>query len=268
MPKTPKVSDTSKLFVGGAGMFIQYHDIIKPVYFYAIMKMAITGETYGVPVELLENFSLASMLEWYVKRRYVNPIQQLDVYHQSDPEILNTLLKKILKNDQSLYELAPQLPITKIFAVYKSQKFSFPIYIYSEEYEEGIEHDIDKILQGIEHEYLYGDLNECIGKCNNNFTYIFSNIEIVNSAAKILTGSYAHIILARDYRYNYIDNCKTFKYDLNKLMRQHPFIRTGTIEAMDITRMDGSFDNIFKQNDSEEDETEKDEETDDDDEEV
>lgn len=241
-----KNTDTSKLFVGGSGMFIQYHDIIKPVYFYAIMNMIISGESFGVPVDIISNFSLPSMIEWYKNRRYVNPIQQLDVFHKTDQEVLDNLLSKILDHDASLYKLAPELSTTQIFSVYSAQHFSFPVYIYSEEYESGIEKDVAENLKGIESEYLYGDLEEALTQCDQNFTYIFSNIETLYSAVQILDGTYSHILLARDYRYNYTDNFITMKYNLKELMKQHPPLRLGTITAMDISTMNGSFNNIFQ----------------------
>ena len=42
--------NTNELFAGGAGMFIQYHDIIKPVYLYAIVKMIATKNSFGLPI--------------------------------------------------------------------------------------------------------------------------------------------------------------------------------------------------------------------------
>ena len=236
--------ETGNFFVGGEGMFIQYHDILKPVYLYAVMKMIITNETFGVPVNIIEDFSIASIIEWYKNRRYKNPIQQLDIEHKTDESILNQILSQVLSNDSSIYKLAPPLNIERMFSVYRSQHLSFPVFVYSENYEPGIEEDIKSILTGVDYKYVYGDLEECIKKCDQNFTYIFSDIELVKSAANILHGTYSHVLLARDYRYNYIDNYKNFKYNLEDLMRKHPFIRLGTTTAMDIGLLDDAFDNI------------------------
>ncbi len=239
-----KKLDTNDFFVGGAGMFIQYHDIIRPVYLYAVIKMIITNQTFGVPTKLIENFSIASIVEWYKNRRYINPLKQLDIKGKTDDKVLNDLLNKILKDDQSIYELAPTLNIERIFDVYKTQHFSFPIYVYTETYEKGAENDINTLLSGITHHYVYGDMNECVKNCKHNFTYIFSDVELAKTAAEILNGTYSHILVASDYRYNFKDNFKTMKYDLMDLMRKHPFLRFGTTTAMTMELMEGKFDNV------------------------
>ena len=59
-----------------------------------------------------------------------------------------------------------------------------------------------------------------------------------------MSGTYSHILVARDYRYNFKDNFKTMKYDLNDIMKKHQLLRLGTTTAMDIDLMEGKFDNI------------------------
>lgn len=236
--------DTNDFFVGGAGMFIQYHDVIRPVYLYAVIKMILTEQTYGVPTKLIENFTISSIVEWYKNRRYINPLKQLDIKHISDDETLDDILDQILKNDSSIYTLAPTLNIERIFSVYRSQQFSFPIYVYTEEYEKAVKEDVDDLLSGISHQYVYGDLSECLKKCKQNFTYIFSNVELAKLAAEVLIGTYSHVLVASDYRYNYKDNFKNMKYDLMDLMRKHPFLRFGTTTTMSIELLEGKFDNI------------------------
>lgn len=95
-----------------------------------------------------------------------------------------------------------------------------------------IKEDCKAVFPGIDVRYLYGDLEECIKKCDQNFTYIFSDIELVKSASEILIGTCSHILLADEYRYNYTDNCRSFRYDLAEMARTHPFLRIGKTKAM------------------------------------
>ena len=60
--------DTEAFFSGGAGMFLEYYDIVKPVYLYATLKLLITDDNYGIPVSILKNFSVLSLIEWYKNR--------------------------------------------------------------------------------------------------------------------------------------------------------------------------------------------------------
>ena len=236
-----KPLDTNAFFVGGAGMFIQYHDVIKPAYLYAVMQMIITERDYGLPVGIIKKFSQLSILEWYLNRRYINPLRQFDYRHQIDPNELDQLLKSILASDPSIYKLAPMLSTCKLFDVYRSQHMQFPVYIYSEEIDDGMKQDCDTIFSGIQHKLLSGDLKSAIAKCDQNFTYIFSDIELVKHAADILIGTCSHILLARDYRYNYSSFRMSLRYDLQELAREHPFIRTGTIVAIDPQVMPNMF---------------------------
>lgn len=225
--------DTNVFFSGGAGMFIQYHDIIKPVHLYAIVKMIIMEESFGLPLEIIKDMSIFSIIEWYTKRRYINPLRSLDYGHIIDEKELNNLMMHVLDSDDSIYRYAPLLNTAKIFGVYRKQHMQFPVYVYSRDFEKNIKPDIDSVFSGIPHSYLYGDLKESIKKCDQNFTYIFSDIELAKNAIEILDGTYSHVLLANDYRYNYVDNCKTFRYDLLDLEKSHPYIRTGTIQEVD-----------------------------------
>ena len=240
-----KTFDTNVFFSGGAGMFIQYHDIVKPTYLYAIVKMIITNESFGLPINIIKNMSIFSLIEWYIKRKYRNPFKCLDYNHHLDDDTLDAMLLGYLLHDDSLYRLSPSLNITRMMNVYREQQLTFPIYIYSEMEERHIVSDCKNVFHGIKFVYLHGDLEETIKRCDNNFTYIFSDIELVKKAADVLKGTCSHILLSGDYRYNYKDNCKTFKYNLNDMAKEHPFVRIGMTNAVDMNRLALSFENLI-----------------------
>ena len=236
--------DTNVFFSGGAGMFIQYHDIIKPAYLYALLQMIITKESFGLPVDIIKDFSFLSIVEWYINRRFKNPLQCLDFNHIIDSNELDNLLQYILLNDNSIYKYSPALNVKRMLSGYRKQHMSFPIYVYSENEEPYIKEDCKSIFGGIPFKYLHGDLKTAIQSCDQNFTYIFSDIELVKESSDILIGTCSHILLAREYRYNYIDNHKTFKYDINSLAATHPFIRVGLTNSIDIKSLINSFTNL------------------------
>ncbi len=206
--------------------------------------MIVTGESFGLPIDIIKNMSIFSIIEWYVKRRYKNPLRCLDFMNVCDPAELDFLLQKILITDDSIYKYSPALNIQQMFHIYRRDHMSFPVYVYSESEEPYIKTDCDNIFQGIKHQYVYGDLENSIKECKQNFTYIFSDIELVKKAAEFLTGTCSHILLTREYRYNYIDNCKNFKYDIKRLGLEHPFIRMGTTLAMNPDQVAKSFKNL------------------------
>ena len=90
------------------------------------------------------------------------------------------------------------------------------------------------------------DLESAIKSCDQNFTYIFSDIELVKEASDILIGTCSNILLAAEYRYNYIDNGRTFKYDLTDMAKTHPFLRIELTTAIDIYSLMKSFTDLNK----------------------
>lgn len=239
-----KQFNSAPFFSGGAGFFVEFHDVIKPVYLYAIFKMIIENESYGLPTDIIKEYSILSIIEWYKNRRYRNPLKQLDWANKIPIEELDKLMEYLLQ-DESLYKLSPTLNIERMIGVYNLQHMNFPWVIYSEEYEKGIDITCREMFKNIPYKYTYGNMKDAIKKCEQNFTYIFSDIEKVKIASEILHGTCSHILIARDYRYNYIDNCKTLKYDLGKLAGMHPFLRIDTTTAMDIDIVYNKFDNII-----------------------
>lgn len=238
--------DTNIFFSGGAGMFIQYHDVVKPVYLYAIIKMIISENqpSYGLPISIIRNMSIFSIIEWYINRRYKNPLRCLDFNHKIDPHAIDVILQNILK-DESIYAITPMMNLRKMLYVYRRNMMSFPIYVYSEEHEPQIEKDCHRCFQGIQVKYLHGSLEKSIKKCDQNFTYIFSDIELFNSAAKILRGTCSHVLLTGDYRYNYVDAYKTMTYDMKEVMSSNPFIRTGITYMCDTEILSRSLGNLI-----------------------
>lgn len=218
-------------------MFLQYHDIIKPAYLYAVLQMLITGNDYGFPIHILKGFSVLSIIEWYINRRYQNPLRCLDYQNTCDPKDLDELMLRILRKDPSIYKYSPILNIERMFHVYRKQHMRFPVYVYTQEEEPYVQKDCEKLFSGIDFKYLHGDLKIALDKCDQNFTYIFSDIEMVKNAVELLTGTCSHVLLAEDYRYNYFGNFKRFKTDLRSLMFSHPIIRLGTTRACDLNQL-------------------------------
>lgn len=239
-----KKFDTNVFFSGGAGMFLEYHDIVKPAWLYAVINLIIS-KYQGLPVNIIGNMPLICILEWYLNRSYRNPLKCLDWKNEIPLDELDALMKDILK-DKSIYRLAPTLQIGIFLEIYKNESMDFPFIIYSDEYEEGIEEDLKNVFKGVKYKYVYGSLQEAIKMCSDNFTYIFSSVDKVPIAAKELFGTCSHVLLSEDYLYNFTDYRKTMKVDLKKIMREHPFIRTGTTRVFDINMIGKSFMNVSK----------------------
>lgn len=226
--------DTNIFFSGGNGLFIQYHDIVKPVYLWATIKMILNKDKYNIPINILSHNKSLSLVEWYIKRRYQNPLICIDYLNKYQHTELDKMLFEILDADLSIYSMAPTMIVCKMLSVYKSQHMSFPIFIYSKEYEKNIEIDIGNTFPGLPVKYLYGDLETAVKNCDHNFTYMISDIQLFKELSDILINTYSHLILAHDYRYNYIDNNKTFKYNLFDISKNNLCFRVESFAAMDL----------------------------------
>lgn len=245
MIPTDHTIDTNSIFSGGAGMFIQYNDIIKPLGLYVIVKMMLMDESYGLPLEILKEMTNVSLVEWYVNRRYKNPLRCLDFLHKLDPNEIDQLYQNILTNDPSIFKLATPLNVVKMLSVYRMQHMNFPVYIYHPFESQAIKDDCSQLFNGVNIAYAFGDLDHILKRDKQNFTYIFSDIELVKQAAEMLIGTCSHVMLAQDYRYNH-GKLNKFRYDLIDLAKKHPFVRMGLTGAVNKRDLAFSLGKLYK----------------------
>jgi len=227
-----KPFDTSK-FTGGAGLVIQFEDVVTPVYLFAIIKLILTNETFGIPIHLIKDMSILSIAEWYIKRNNQNPILDLDYKHQLSKNQADTLLYNILK-DKSIYDFSLPMNIKLLFEIYEYKKMNFPIYIYSQFNDPNIEYYCLKHFPSTKIKIIDTiDIIKAIDSLSSdNYTFILSDIELFKKAVEYLHGYHAHVLLAEEYKYNYIDNCRTPKYDITELMMNNPFVLTSLTSVL------------------------------------
>jgi hypothetical protein len=232
-----KPFDTNVFFSGGAGMFLQYHDVVKPTFLTAVFKILLSNLDVGLPVQMIRPLSILSLTEWYLRRRYWNPLKCLDYQHLYSDAELDKILMDILASDDSVYSLGPILNIRKLLAAYSKQQMRFPIFIYTEDYEEHVKTDCKSLFPGIKTTYLHGKFEDVLQKCDNNFTYMIANHDLYQRAVVALHGTYSHLLLAGDYRYNFRPRDRRPKCDLPALMAAHPFVRLETNNVCDPTEL-------------------------------
>ena len=236
--------NSSKSFFGGASILIQYHDLIRSTYLMAIIKMILNKEIqFGLPFEIISQFSKLSLVEWYKNRTYFNPLQSLDIKHQATQDDLDKIMLRVLNADPSLYKLAPILDTYKmIFTMFKSN-FDIPLYIYSQNYEPGIQLDIQNITYPAK--YIHGDLSEIVPKIPTNSTYIFADIELLKKCINYIPQkTSANIILSSDYGYNLRKG--SYKYNIGELLMKDfkPFILVNNISIFRIPQVLNDLNNL------------------------
>ena len=224
--------NTNSFFSGGGGMLVQYHDIIKPVYLLAIIKLILNGNAYGLPIQILDGMSILSLIEWYMKRRDHNPLVSLDFNHIIEKEELDNLLKVVLK-DEGLYKLSPTLNVYKQLNAMQEQSINIPVYIYNDYEDENIIQDCKSLFPRLNLGFKFGNIVDVVKSCEQNFTYILSQIEKVVDIIKCNEDKFSHILIPQEYRYNYIDNYRELKYEVKSLLKDNHYIRLGFNNAVD-----------------------------------
>ena len=245
MDKLNHSFNSSTIFFGGASFFVQYKDALKPIYLMALIKMLHNKSfRFGLPFEIIENFSLMSVMEFYLNRSKLNPLQQLDFKHKFTEQV-DQILSKVL-SDHSLYNLCPFLSTAKLVSVMKDQNFNIPIFVYNETYDEGIAKDVSALSNSPI--FIYGPIEEVITKIPNNSTMIFSNIErIVETIKAAPRKMVLNLLLTSDYHYNFKSNLE-YKYNLSEIITREfkPFIKASNINVFNKVEIINNILALFK----------------------
>lgn len=232
MNEENKVSPNG-FFSGGGGFFIEYFDIVRPIYLFIIIDMIMTNNTFGLPTDIIESMNNKSIIEWYIKRRYINPLKCLDFYNIINLDELDSLLDDYITH-VPLYQVCPTMNIHKMMEIYKNDHLDIPVFIYTEKEYQHVKNDIHMSFSGINVRYLTGDLVKCLQSCGPNFTYIFSTMNALKIAVDFLKGTCAHVLLSREYRYNQVGLPISLEQELGGIMQANPFVRIGTTTSVDM----------------------------------
>lgn len=236
--------NASKTFFGGSALIIQYHDVLKPVYLTAIIKMMINKDLqFGLPFEIIKSFSLLSLIEWYKGRSFINPLKLLDPNHKATDEQLQQMLNIVLK-DHSVYKLSPLLDTIRLIIASEQNKLNVPLYIYSEQFEEGIDKDLYYMQMNCK--YIHEPIKTLIDKSPPNATYIFSNIDLLKESLELINPKKsANFILASDYKYNFLNN--QYKYNFSDILSKlfKPFIKINNINIFNNLRVLNDYRNLL-----------------------
>lgn len=223
-------------FSGGGGFFIDYFDVVRPLYLFTVLDMIMNNLTFGLPVDIIKDMSCGAILEWYVKRRYVNPLKCLDFYNIINDKELDDCLDEYITRFP-IYRLCPDMNIHKMMDVYRNERMEIPVFIYTEKEYDFVKEDIHLSFPSINKLYLHGDLNTALERCAPNFTYIFSSIDRLKIACDHLKGTCAHILLSNEYRYNQAKINQPIESELYNMMISTPYLRIGTTSSIDLESM-------------------------------
>ena len=236
--------NASKTFFGGSALIVQYHDVLKPVYLTAIIKMLMNNDLqFGLPFDIIKSFSLLSLIEWYKGRSFINPIKLLDPKRKGTDEQLQQILSIVLK-DHSVYKLTPFLDTIRLIIASEQNKLDVPLYIYSEQFEEGIDRDLYHLQMNCK--YIHEPIKTLMEQTPPNATYIFSNIDLLKESLELIDPKKsANFILVSDYKYNFSSN--QYKYNFSDILSKSfkPFIIINNISIFNNLRVMNDYMNLL-----------------------
>lgn len=264
-------------------VFIEYHDIMRCIQF-TIINFLRKNSVFKTLLDTseIEDMSEAELYVWYISRENRNIFKNFEITNffsslsgfDGDPnkvyDFLDNFLYIELDNLSSdILNYENKLKFYDTMRTFLNMSTVKNIYIYSENYSKLIEEDVSSIHGKIK--YVYGDLKSVLedNEIKSNTTFVFSDIEKINTLVELDILKFSTILMADQYRYNYDDDGE-LKVNVEKLADEYVyklFFYTA-FEILDDNKegFDLSFEDIDEDDESYDDEEDVDDDSDNDDE--
>ena len=196
-------------FTNTEGILITYDDIVRARDLNLLMVLKDNEECKKIfEMRDVSNLSYPDLLEWYSNRKYKDLMSNFNIYNSSlsnDDFLIAT--KEITIKE---YDEIPLLPLSKLeffnslkmITTYE-KSLTGSLFVYTEVYSKIVETDLNENF-GDRVNYVYGDLKDVIHdtKLNSNSSYVFSNINYIETLKEMDILKYSSILLASSYAYN------------------------------------------------------------------
>ena len=190
----------TNLFYNSEALFIEYIDIIKATPYYLLDIIKNNKKLQEImDMEPIKYLGDIGKVEWYLTRKNQNIFKELLSVDIPDKEIDN-ILYKYLSFDSRLVKYASSLNFLGALNVLINQKMVNHIYIYLPYEDNSIEETFFDFRFNFK--FLYGDLKECLSTVPKDTTYVFSDIEKVNTLIELDRLQLSSVMIPNEYRYN------------------------------------------------------------------
>lgn len=202
------------LFYNSEMLFIEYMDIIKATPYYLLDVIKDSKKLSEIlNLEQIKYLKDIGKVEWYINRKHQNIFKELCCVDIPDSE-LDRIFYTYLGFDERLNQQASTLNFMSVIQHLVSQKMVKQIGIYLPYEDNSIERLFEDM--GFNFKFLYGNFKDCLSEVPRDTTYVFSDIEKVNTLNSEGRLELSSVMIANEYRYNKIDKM-TPKVDLVKL---------------------------------------------------
>lgn len=233
MPEEKKVFRTvNSLFYNSQCLFVEFHDVIAMPWL-TMLKINLDAKAINkiFKVDGFTDYSTNALLEWYLYRKKRNVYEEIGVRETINPpeDFYNGFLKLCMTEcDYSIdvYKINTNLKFAETCDELNHKKsFVKKIVFYSEYEEPGISEYIKKWYKNPDHfEYRFGDLKDVLKDIPNDSTFVFSDIEKVNTLVETGKINMSTVMIPFGLRYNYTeDDPEKLKVDIEKLSENYVF---------------------------------------------
>lgn len=217
-----------EVFLNSQCLFVEYIDIIKSPYFIFLHNLMLYPGQFSTYYELdrFKGYDIEALTEWYLNRKYQNPLMDLlkDEFRDNVPlYALDEFFNNVINDSPELITLSPLLNFSTAIKELGANKTSIvkKIVVWYPYLNDAIKKDIrDNFGDNIH--FVTGDLPEVLKDIPNDSTYVFSDINNISILLDENKLNLSSVVIPKDYKYNYIDN-DTLKIDYKKYLDEALF---------------------------------------------
>lgn len=217
-----------EVFLNSQCLFVEYTDIIKSPYFIFLHSLILYPNQFSeyLDIDRLRGYDLESLSEWYINRKYQNPLMDLlkDKYKDTIfPYKLDELFNNIINNYPNLITLSPLLNFSSVIKGLNINKNSIvkKIVIWNLYPNDIIRKDIRENFGDNIH-FVTGELYDVLKNVPDDSTYVFSDISNISVLLDSNKLNLSSVLVPKEYKYNYIDN-NILKIDYNAYLKEALF---------------------------------------------
>lgn len=211
------------VFSNAKCLFVEYSDVLKIPMFVGMYNNR-HNEYLREIVDLsnTDHWGTLGWLEWYFLREHRNPLENFPLLDDSvsrsdlndivdtwmdDPDVVRTKSVQ-LAFVESLWRLVYLCNVVEEIVIYSRKPYML------------IAEDIADLFHD-KVRYMTGELEEIIPLLPEDTTYIFSDIQAINTLLKLNRLNYSSVLVPEEYQYNY--NGDELKVDIKELLKTHIF---------------------------------------------
>ena len=222
---------TDTFFYNSQCLFIEYHDVISMPWFTMLLFTKNTAAFKKIfKIDDIEYYDVAGLLEWYIYRKHRNVFKSIGVVDENAelPDVAyESLLEKAMNITEDFYNVNTGLRfLSTLRLLLTESNMVKQVIVYSENNEPTIEQSLDRYFSklGTRVKYMSGNFPDIVKMIPQDSTYVFSDIEKVNTLVELNKLNLSTVLIVNGLRYNYLENDRTkLKVDIDALSKDYFF---------------------------------------------